>query len=78
MPSLKITDTAILRQMKVGMFYTDTAVKRLQLYKSQNGGSWYFRTLAGGRKKFSDHPVIDYVNVSLNSIPYRGGYELCQ
>ena len=59
MPSLKITDTAILRQMKVGTFYTDTAVKRLQLYKSQNGGSWYFRTLAGGRKKFGQYPQID-------------------
>ncbi len=33
MPSLKITDTAILRQMKVGTFYTDTAIKRLQLYR---------------------------------------------
>ncbi len=32
MPSIKITETAIERNMKVATYYTDTMVSRLQMY----------------------------------------------
>lgn len=58
MPSIKVTETAIGRSMKVATYYTDTVVSRLQIYMGKKAPVWYFRTRATGRTKIGTYPDL--------------------
>lgn len=58
MPSIKVTETAIDRSMKVATYYTDKVVSRLQIYMGKKAPVWYFRTRATGRTKIGTYPDL--------------------
>ena len=58
MPSIKITETAIERNMKVATYYTDTVVSRLQVYMGKKAPVWFFRTRNTGRTKIGVYPDV--------------------
>ena len=58
MPSIKITETAIERNMKVATYYTDTVVSRLQVYMGKKAPVWFFRRRNAGRTKIGVYPDV--------------------